>query len=68
MLWVLEGLGMLHWGAHRGAGRLASSRLASSYAGTLMMLMLSLSSAGSHLSGEFAGFFWLREVLLAVIS
>ena len=33
-----------------------------------MMMMLYLSPAGSHLSGEFAGFFWGREVLLAVIS
>ena len=68
MLWALEGLGMLHWGTHRGAGRLAVSRLASSYAWMLMMVMLFLSPAGSHLPGEFAGFFWGREVLLAVIS
>ena len=47
MLWALEGLGMLHWGTHRGAGRLAGSRLASSYDWTLMMMMLSLSSAGA---------------------
>ena len=33
-----------------------------------MMMMLSLSSAGPHLSGELVGFFWGREVLLAVIS
>ena len=32
MLWALEGLEMLHWGTHHGAGRLAGSRLASSYA------------------------------------
>ena len=51
MLWALEGLGMFHWGTHCGAGRLAGSRLASSYAWTLMMRMLSLSPAGSHLSG-----------------
>ena len=68
MLWALEGLGMLHWGTHRGAGRLAGSRLASSYDWTLMMTMLSLSSAGPRLSGELAGFFWGREDLLAVIS
>ena len=68
MLWALEGLGMLHWGTHRRAGRLAGSRLASSYAWMLMLMMLSLSPAGSHLSGEFAGFFWGREVLLAMIS
>ena len=68
MLWALEGLGMLHWGTHRGAGQLTGSRLASSYDRTLMMMMLSLSSAGSHLSGELAWFFWGREVLLAMIS
>ena len=67
MLWALEGLGMLHWGTHRRAGQLAGSRLASSYDWTLMM-MLSLSSAGPHLPGELAGFFWGREILLAVIS
>ena len=56
MLWALEGLRMLHWGTHRWAGRLAGSRLASSYDAMLLM-MLSLSSAGPHLSGELAGFF-----------
>ena len=67
MLWALEGLRMLHWGTHRGAGRLAGSRLASSYDAMLLM-MLSLFSAGPHLSGELAGFFWGRGILLAVIS
>ena len=67
MLWALEGLGMLYWDTHYGAGRLAGSTLASSYDWTLMM-MLSLSSAGPHLPRELAGFFWGREVLLAMIS
>ena len=66
LLWALEGLGMLHWGTHRGTGQLAGSRLASSLA-EIMMMMLPLSPAGPHLSGELAGFFWGREVLLAVI-
>ena len=26
MLWALEGLGMLHWGTHCGAGQLAGSK------------------------------------------
>ena len=64
MLWALEGLRMLHWGTHRGAGQLAGS----SYTWMLMMMMLPLSPAGSHLPGEFTGFFWGRAVLLAVIS
>ena len=67
MLWALEGKGMLHWGAHRGTGRLAGSRLASSLA-EMMMMMLSWFPVGPHLSGELAGFFWGREILLAVIS
>ena len=67
MLWALEGPGMLRWGTHRGTGLLAGSRLASSLAG-MMMLMLSRSSAGPHLSEELVGFFWGREILLAVIS
>ena len=67
MLWALEGPGMLRWGTHRGTGRLAGSRLASSLA-EMMMLMLSGFPAGPHLSGELAGFFWGREILLAVIS
>ena len=29
MLWVLEGLGMLHWGTHRRTGGLPGSRLGS---------------------------------------
>ena len=33
-----------------------------------MMMMLFLSPVGSNLPGEFAGFFWGSEVLLAVIS
>ena len=53
MLWALEGLGILHWGTHRGAGGLAGSRQASSYAWMLMMMMLPLCPAGSHLPGEF---------------
>ena len=68
MLWALEGLGMLHWGTHRGTGRLAGSRLASSLAEMMMMMMIPVSPAGPHLPGELAGFFWGREVLLAVIS
>ena len=67
MLWALEGLGMLHWGTHRGTARLAGSRPASSQ-NEMLMMMLSLSSAGPHLPGELAGFFWGTEVLLAVIS
>ena len=67
MLWALEGPGMLRWGTHCGTGRLAGSRLASSLAG-MMMLMLSRSSVRPHLSGKLAGFFWGREILLAVIS
>ena len=67
MLWALEGPGMLHWGTYRGTGRLAGSRLASSLA-EMMMMMLSWFPAGSHLYGELAGFFWGREILLAVIS
>ena len=67
MLWALEGLGMLHWGTHSKAGRLAGSRLASSYDWMLMM-MLSLASAGPPLPEELAGFFWAKKVLLAVIS
>ena len=59
MLWALEGLGMLHWGTHRRTGRLAGSRLASSLA-EMMMMMLPLSPAGPHLPGELAGFFWGR--------
>ena len=59
MLWALEGPGMLRWGTHRRAGRLAGSRLASSLA-EMMMLMLSGIPAGPHLSGELAGFFWGR--------
>ena len=56
MLWVLEGLWMLHWGTHRGTEQLAGSRLASSFAWMLMMMMLPLSPAVSHLPGEFTGF------------
>ena len=67
MLWALESPGMLRWDTHRGTGQLAGSRLASSLAG-MMMLILSRSPAGPHLSGELAGFFWGREILLAVIS
>ena len=67
MLWALEGPGMLCWGTHRGTGRLAGSRLTSSLA-EMMMLMLSGFPEGPHLSGELAGFFWGREILLAVIS
>ena len=68
MLWVLEGLGMLHWGTHRGNGQLAGSRLASSLAEMMMMMMLPLSPAGPHFPGELVGFFWGREVLFAAIS
>ena len=66
MLWALEGPGMLRWGTHCGTGRLAGSRLASILAG-IMMLMLSRSPVGPHLSGEVAGFYWGREILLAVV-
>ena len=57
MLWALEVLGMLHWGTHRRTGQLAGSRLASSLA-EMMMLMLPLSPAGPHLPGDIAGVFW----------
>ena len=67
MPWALEGMGILHWGTHRGTWRLAGSRLASSLA-EMMMMMLPLSPAEPHLPGELAGLLWGREVLLAVIS
>ena len=67
MLWALEGLGMLHWVTHRRTGPLVGSRLASSLA-EMMVLMLPLSPAGPHLPGELVGFFWGREILFAVIS
>ena len=54
MLWALEGPGMLRWGTHRGTGRLAGSRLASSLAG-MMMLMLSRPSAGLIFLGSLQG-------------
>ena len=63
MLWALEGPGMLLWGTHCGTGRLAGSSLAG-----MMMLMLSRSPVGPHLSGELAWFFWGRGIVLAVIS
>ena len=59
MRWALEGLGLLHWGNHFRAGRLAGSRLASSQ-NEMLTVMLSLSSAGPHLPGELVGFFWGR--------
>ena len=67
MLWALEGLVMLHWGTHRGTGRLAGSRLVSSLA-EMMMMMLSWFPAGPHFSGDLAVFFSGREILFAVIS
>ena len=57
MLWALGGQGMLHWGTHRWPGQPASSRLASSLAGTRNMMLL-LSSAGPYFPWELAGFFW----------